>query len=171
MIKTSTQLGIAKQRLKELENAKEIFLTENKDASTAKYESGLNSLSRFVEDLEHDISEFERFRDSEFCKLKSENVFDLPKLIIQTRLTKKLSQSDLAKKIGVSTQQIQRYETNDYEAASWARMMDVMDAMEMTIKTEACWVGNLSFKHDENLSETTIKEASRRVYENHSLFF
>ena len=40
-----------------------------------------------------------------------------------------LSQKDLAEKLGLKEQQIQRYEATDYESASLSRLLEISDAL------------------------------------------
>jgi AcrR family transcriptional regulator len=49
----------------------------------------------------------------------------LPRVLIQARIAAGLTQEDLAARLGVKPQQIQRYEASDYQAASFARLREI----------------------------------------------
>ncbi len=52
--------------------------------------------------------------------LKLDSLDALPKVLIQGRIAAGLTQEDLAARLGLKPQQIQRYEASDYHIASFA---------------------------------------------------
>ena len=60
----------------------------------------------------------------------SASVANLPKSLIRTRIAKGLTQKDLAERMGLKEQQIQRYEASGYESASLARITEIAWALE-----------------------------------------
>ena len=56
-------------------------------------------------------------------------VAELPATLIKARIARGLSQKDLADRIGLKEQQIQRYEATDYASASLARIKKVVSAL------------------------------------------
>ena len=74
--------------------------------------------------------------------LELDSLEGLPKVLIQARIVAGLTQEDLAARLGVKQQQIQRYEASDYQTASFARLreiarllrIDVRDRIEMVQK-------------------------------------
>ena len=56
-------------------------------------------------------------------------VAELPANLIKARIARGLSQKDLADRIGLKEQQIQRYEATDYASASLARIKEVVSAL------------------------------------------
>ena len=60
----------------------------------------------------------------------SASIETLPKALIRTRIAKGLTQKDLAERMGLKEQQIQRYESSGYESASLARISEVAAALE-----------------------------------------
>ncbi len=75
------------------------------------------------------MREYESLKAGEF-QLDELNVFsDLPNVLIKARIAQGLSQKDLAQRIGVKEQQIQRYEATDYSSASLARVREVASVL------------------------------------------
>ena len=62
-------------------------------------------------------------------------VADLPSILIKARIAQGLSQRDLAERVGVKEQQIQRYEATDYASANLARLKEV--AAVFRVKTDS----------------------------------
>ena len=61
------------------------------------------------------------------------NVFaQLATFLIKARIARGLSQRELADRIGLKEQQIQRYEATDYASASLARIKEVASALGAT---------------------------------------
>ena len=84
-------------------------------------------------DLEGDLREYEALRagNFEFDLLKT--IAELPTMLIKARIARGLSQRDLADRLGLKEQQIQRYEASEYESASFARIRNVVDALGLDI--------------------------------------
>jgi len=61
---------------------------------------------------------------------------DLPLELIRARIALGLTQRDLAKRVGLKEQQIQRYENNGYASASYVRLMEIVSALRLNIRKE-----------------------------------
>jgi transcriptional regulator with XRE-family HTH domain len=61
---------------------------------------------------------------------------DLPRALIRARITSGLTQRELASRLGLHEQQIQRYEANEYAGANIARLQEVMQALDVTFGGE-----------------------------------
>jgi transcriptional regulator with XRE-family HTH domain len=58
----------------------------------------------------------------------------LPKVLIQARIVAGLTQEDLAARLGVKPQQIQRYEASDYQTASFARLREIARLLGLDVR-------------------------------------
>jgi HTH-type transcriptional regulator / antitoxin HipB len=58
---------------------------------------------------------------------------DLPTTLIKARIAAGMTQKDLANKIGVQEQQIQRYEASLYSSASFDRLRSIASALNIDI--------------------------------------
>lgn len=54
---------------------------------------------------------------------------ELPQALVKARIALRLSQKDLADRPGMKEQQIQRYESTDYQSASMSRLLDDVQAL------------------------------------------
>ena len=83
-------------------------------------------------DLERELREYESLKAGGF-ELDELNVFaQLATFLIKARIARGLSQRELADRIGLKEQQIQRYEATDYASASLARIKEVASALGAT---------------------------------------
>ena len=88
------------------------------------------ALASELEILQEQIKEYERLQRHGRVKLKIAELRALPMQIIRARIAAGLTQAELAQRLGLKTQQIQRYESNDYEMASFARVLEIAQAID-----------------------------------------
>ena len=92
-----------------------------------------DALSSQLADLERDLSEYEALKAGEFQLDSLKVVADLPSILIKARIAQGLSQKELAERIGLKEQQIQRYEATDYASANLARIKEVASAFGVEV--------------------------------------
>jgi transcriptional regulator with XRE-family HTH domain len=61
----------------------------------------------------------------------------LPKVLIEARIAAGLTQEDLASRLGLKPQQIQRYEASDYQTASLARLRGIARVLNLRVREGA----------------------------------
>jgi ribosome-binding protein aMBF1 (putative translation factor) len=66
--------------------------------------------------------------------LELDSLEGLPKVLIQARIAAGLTQEDLAARLGVKPQQIQRYEASDYQTASFARLREIARLLGLDVR-------------------------------------
>ena len=133
MIKNERQYWIAKSRVERFEST----LAE---LSGCKVDDGVHPLlakaredatrSR-LSDLKADIREYEALKAGKFDMDKLAVVSILPDMLIKARVALGMTQRDLAERIGLKEQQIQRYEATDYATASLSRIRDVVGGLRV----------------------------------------
>ena len=84
-------------------------------------------------DLEGDLREYELLKSGNFEFAQLRTVTELPVMLIKARIARGLSQRDLADRLGLKEQQIQRYEASEYGSASLARIRSIVDALGIDI--------------------------------------
>ena len=84
-------------------------------------------------DLEEELREYEDLKEGRFAFEKLEGISDLPKLLIRARIASGLTQRDLAGRLQLKEQQIQRYEASDYASASFTRIKEVVSALGIEV--------------------------------------
>ena len=80
-------------------------------------------------DLKAELREYESLKTGKFEMDGLQVVSDLPTMLIRARIARGLSQKDLAERIGLKEQQIQRYEATDYASASLSRIREVVSGL------------------------------------------
>ncbi len=89
-----------------------------------------DALRSQLTDLEEELREYESLKAGKVPIDELSVVAELPTVLIKARIARGLSQKDLAEKLGLQEQQIQRYEATDYASASLTRIQEVVGALE-----------------------------------------
>ena len=114
-------------------------------AADAAQQSGPNTRLRTVQlealqsqlsDLREEIREYEALKSGDFSFEPLKSISELPKLLIRARIASGLSQLDLANRLQLKQQQIQRYEASDYASASFSRIKEVVAALGVELEDD-----------------------------------
>ena len=75
------------------------------------------------------MQEYEALKAGHFDLDAVNAVAELPTILIQARIAQGLRQKDLAERLGLKEQQIQRYEATDYATASLTRLKEIANVL------------------------------------------
>jgi transcriptional regulator with XRE-family HTH domain len=96
----------------------------------------LDAVGSQLEELDADIREYEALRGDTATPFEIGSIDEFPRVLIQGRIAAGLTQRDLAVKLGLKEQQIQRYESTDYQGASFDRIQQIVKALGLRIRQE-----------------------------------
>ncbi len=133
MIKYSKQFSITKSKVKEFDNAILSLEKNTSDIHPLLMQAQKNALILQRDDLQNEIEEYEQLLSGEFAVFDVDNIAELPKALIRSRIYLKLTQKDLAEKLGMKEQQIQRYENTEYASASFSTLISIVEALDLKI--------------------------------------
>ena len=89
-----------------------------------------------LRELQSEVDDYLRLRSGNVRTFRITDLSDLPRALISCRIASGMTQKDLADRLSLKEQQIQRYETQDYQGASFARIADVADAVGIEVPGE-----------------------------------
>jgi transcriptional regulator with XRE-family HTH domain len=90
-----------------------------------------------LSDLDTELVEYERLRAGHSPGIvEIEALDELPRKLIQARIAAGMTQRELADRLGLREQQIQRYEAEEYAGAGLSRIHDVMAALGISLNAE-----------------------------------
>lgn len=98
-----------------------------------------DALRSQIGDLEAQLSEYSLIKEGKIRYSESADLSSLPKVLIQARIGKGLSQKDLAAILNMPPQQIQRYEASGYMGASLARLIEIANVLGVSVRES--WEG------------------------------
>ena len=102
---------------------------EAKDVHPLIAKAQEDALQSQLADLEEQLQEYEALKSGHFDLDALNAVAELPTVLIKARIAQGLRQKDLAERLGLKEQQIQRYEATDYATASLTRIKEVANAL------------------------------------------
>lgn len=135
MIKSEREYAITKKAAAEFASSREAL------AATVEEDVGrraaLSSLDAQLGDLRAEIAEWERLRAGGVQDIEVSSWDDLPKALMRARIAQGLTQQALAERLNLKKQQIQRWEDEDYEHAEFWRVLEVADALGLSVTGKA----------------------------------
>ena len=90
-----------------------------------------------IEELRGELEEYERLRGAAIRDLELGSLDELPLLLIRARVAQGLTQKELARRLGMKEQQIQRYESTNYKSASLRRVLEIARALAIELREPA----------------------------------
>ena len=126
MITNERQFRISRRKLADLErHARTSGSNDDPDDPRALIASGL---SQTIKALQTEIREYDRLAHSNSNILEISDLAELPTAAISARIAAGLTQAELAKRLGVAEQSVQRYEQNQYKRVSFERLREIFVA-------------------------------------------
>jgi transcriptional regulator with XRE-family HTH domain len=86
-----------------------------------------------VSELRAELDEYDELRSGHAPVGRLTTLDDLPRILVRARIAAGMSQKALAQRMGLKEQQIQRYESSDYSAASLSRLREVATALNFSV--------------------------------------
>lgn len=139
MITNDRQYKIVKAQI---ENFQHSLTTLNAGLITANnvhpklIEAQKNAIKSQLSELEFEVTEYENLKEGKIAIAEVKSLKDLPLTLIKARIANGLTQAELAEKIGVKMQQVQRYEAEKYESASIKTLLKVAEKLKIKFNGE-----------------------------------
>jgi ribosome-binding protein aMBF1 (putative translation factor) len=111
-----------------------------------------DSLQSQLDDLREEIAAYEALKAGRQTVISLDSLEELPRALIQARIATGLSQRELAARLGVKEQQVQRYEATEYAGASLARVTEVVRALGLRVREDVFLPGEKDRSLDEVLA-------------------
>lgn len=140
MIYSERQYSVAQAELEKLKAALNGVVVQAGDSDAWVRQIEADSLRSQIEDIEAELAEYDLMKSGQVSFAESFSLSELPRVLVHARIALGLSQTDLAEKMKMKPQQIQRYEATNYMGASLARLIEVSDLLG--VKISESFVGN-----------------------------
>lgn len=135
MIKNERQYRITKSQAEKFAKAlARLQQGEQTDRDMARLEA--NAIRSQLSELQQLIEEYDALRSGQQMVITVDSFDELPEALIKARIGRGISQKALAERLGLKEQQIQRYESTNYASASIARIKEIVDALDITVRKE-----------------------------------
>ncbi len=97
----------------------------------------IDALRMQIEDLECEISEYEDLKEGRLLSFGADDLDTLGDLVTKARIACGLTQSELGEILGMSQQQVQRYERDGWQKISLWRLAEAADALGLDMNIRA----------------------------------
>lgn len=87
------------------------------------------SYEGMIRQLEEELREYDQLKAGEAKWPEIERLDQIAPFITKLRIAKGISQTELARRLGISKQVISRYEESDYQTVGVGRLQEILDAM------------------------------------------
>ena len=87
------------------------------------------SYESMIRQLEDELGEYDRLKSGEVALPHVERLDQTAPFITRIRIAKGVSQTELARRLGVSKQVISRYEETEYQTVAISRLQQILDAV------------------------------------------
>jgi HTH-type transcriptional regulator / antitoxin HigA len=133
MIYSDRQYQISRTELNKLQAAIASSLSNEGDEQAWVREIQLNALRSQIADLEAELAEYDLLKLGQVAFSETSSLSELPRVLVQARIAKGLTQTDLAEHLNMKPQQVQRYEATNYMSASLSRLIEVASKLDVKI--------------------------------------
>ncbi len=138
MIRNDKEHRHSKKRLSELEA--ELQKLSSGNHSSERDEVALaviDALRMQIEDIEREISEYEDLKEGRLLSFGADDLDSLGELITKARIARGLTQAELGELLGMTQQQVARYERDGWQRISLWRLAEAADALGLDLSVRA----------------------------------
>lgn len=139
MIKNERQYRITKAQAQKFQLALAQLQTNAADNAVLHprlRQAEQDALESQWQSLQAEISDYEALLDGRQKSFSLGSFDELPVALIKARIASGLTQRELAGRLGLKEQQIQRYEATEYASASLSRVSAVIQALNVQVREE-----------------------------------
>ncbi|MHB8658037.1 MAG: helix-turn-helix transcriptional regulator [Solirubrobacteraceae bacterium] len=131
MITNQRQYRITRAQLKRFDEAAEAQAARDPspDVEPRIHSAMGDALHSEAEELRRQLYEYEQLRAGDVKTRDLRSLTDLPRALIEARIAGHVTQKELADRLGLAEQQIQRWEATNYVGVGVERMQNVADAL------------------------------------------
>mgnify|MGYP003625949603 CR=1 FL=1 len=133
MIKNNKQLALTKKRIQEFSDAISKLQAEEPKFSPLLAKAQIDAIAYQRNELVEQAEEYELLLSGNLAMFDVNSISDLPKSLIMSRISMGLTQKDLADRLGMKEQQIQRYENTEYGSASFKTLVSIVEALDLKV--------------------------------------
>jgi ribosome-binding protein aMBF1 (putative translation factor) len=134
VIKNQHQYRVTGGQLKRLDEALTRARAAKPSLEPALHEAVIAGLEAQIAELREEMEEYDSLEGRD--TLVVDTLEELPQVLIKARIARGWTQEQLARKLKLKAQQIQRYESTEYRTVSLGRLLDV--AAALNIELERC---------------------------------
>jgi DNA-binding transcriptional regulator YiaG len=126
MIKSDAQRD---RTLAQIEGFRQALANVKREKPGKRFAAIKGSYKGIIRQLEDELREYGQLKSGDLKLPHVERLDEIAPFIAKIRIAKGVSQTELARRLGVSKQVISRYEESDYQTVAIARLQEILDAI------------------------------------------
>jgi transcriptional regulator with XRE-family HTH domain len=155
MIKNERQYRITKAQAEEFDKSLRALSEAPAPAIHPRIaQAQRDSVRSQLDELREELAAYEALQKGSTRVLEVTSFEELPAALIQARIAAGLTQRELADRLGMKEQQLQRYEATDYAGANLERIQQVVAALGLTVRHDVFF----------RSADVSIKNVVRRAH-------
>ena len=87
-----------------------------------------------LQDLQDELAEYEKLQGGAVTSIVADSILDLAVALVKARIVRNWTQKELAERLRLPEQQIQRYEATLYKGVAIERLQEVADALNVRVQ-------------------------------------
>jgi len=139
MIKNERQYRVTQAQAKKIEQALAQLVEnsgKNEEVHPLLWKAQQDGLQSQLSELREELEEYEALKSGQREVLELNSLEELPSALIKARIASGLSQKELAERLGLKEQQIQRYEATDYASVGFTRILEIIQALGINVRED-----------------------------------
>jgi HTH-type transcriptional regulator/antitoxin HigA len=138
MIRNDKEYRHSKEQLSELEEELKKLSPVHRSAERNQVSSAVvDALRTQIEDLEREISEYDDLKEGRLLSFVAEDLDSVGELLTKARIACGLTQAELGELLGMSQQQVARYERDGRQRISLWRLAEASGALGLDLSIRA----------------------------------
>ncbi len=138
MIRNDKEYRHSKKQLSELEaELKELSSVHRSGGRGEATSAVIDALRMQIEDLEREISEYEGLKEGRLLSFGADDLDSLGELLTKARIACGLTQAELGELLGITQQQVARYERDGWQKIGVWRLAEAADALGLDLSIRA----------------------------------
>jgi DNA-binding transcriptional regulator YiaG len=135
VITNERQYRITNAELKRFEEAlvAQAAVGPSPDVHPRIHQGMLDAMASERDELRAQLARYDDLRSGRVAERTLNSWRDLPIALIEARIATRLTQRELAERLGVPEQQVQRWEANSYAGVAIERLQEIADALQLQV--------------------------------------
>jgi transcriptional regulator with XRE-family HTH domain len=131
MIKNDRQYRLSKAQIRLFESAIAELSTQRIPSGLERKlsEIQLKALESQLQELNSEVQEYEALKAGKVTIFEANSLDELPTLLVKARIARSITHKELAGRLNIKEQQVQRWESNDFSGASIENLKAIADAL------------------------------------------
>lgn len=134
MIQNEHQCEVTRRQIWRLEGALEASRATEGKLDPRVYRTMIAGIEGQIEEMRQELREYDALKSARALPLRCAD--ELAAALVKARVARGYTQKELAERLHIKPQQVQKYEATGYQSASLRRVLEVMRVLDLNLQAE-----------------------------------